>query len=868
MPLVAFLCFIAINTAYGQGKNFSIDRKDPSWIVKTNSKGATPPAKDISDGYFLSLYENQNHVELQEEYSHLIREIVSEAGVQNGSQISVTYEPGFQKLIFHKILLWRNNQSKDLLQSHKFKVLQIEKDLSKFIYSGTYEAFLLLDDIRKGDRIEYAYTIKGNNPIFGQKYASTFYFEGPSSVGYLYSNLIFNKKRVFNIKNFNFNTDPKLKEKDGLNMYEWEGNLTKTHRVTDFEPSWYNPLRRTQLSDYQNWNEVVNWGLKVNDYPNLKSALLDKKVQELKARSGNNTKKYIELATRFVQDEIRYMGIEIGQYSHKPNSPNKVLRQRYGDCKDKSLLLVHLLAPMNVKADMAYVNTYATVKTGENLPSPFAFNHVVVVVNYNNNKTWIDPTISYQRGTFDSIYFPDYGEALVIKPGVNALEKVISIPTGKLSSVLEFNVPDTLAGKKASLLIKTTYTDNYADNMRAEIAESGTEALEKSYLEYYGKIYADIETTAELKVTDQEESNILEVTERYEISNIWEVDSAKNQSYVQFYADLIREEMRDIMAKNRNTPLSLKNPVNIEQTIIVHTPETWNLQVEPFKLETDDYYFETSGFQHEKTLTLNYVFRNMKSFIDGSKTKAYVKDRAKILDNLTYYISWGTPAAATDDINPYLIYLCILALIVSLVFCLKIYQIRSPFELEELTEARPIRGWLIFLGLQVLCFPLALMGKTMLMGVWSANTWKNFSEQGALSEYSIKFLIIIHVVLFSLLLCYSVLGAILFFKRRKNFPKLYIPFLFGYICFLILNAVIYIISAKVSEQEVIWNNSTLRVSDTIFCILWISYLKRSERVKETFVFTYPEIEWRTAMIKQYNEQHFAPQKENIDNENI
>ena len=868
MPLVAFLCFIAISTTYGQGKNFSIDRKDPSWIVKTTSKGATPPAKDISDGYFLSLYENQTHVELQEEYSHLIREIVSEAGVQNGSQISVTYEPGFQKLIFHKILLWRNNQSKDLLQSHKFKVLQIEKDLSKFIYSGTYEAFLLLDDIRKGDRIEYAYTIKGNNPIFGQKYASTFYFEGPSSVGYLYSNLIFNKKRAFNIKNFNFNTDPKLKEKDGLNMYEWESHLTKTHRITDFEPSWYNPLRRTQLSEYQNWNEVVNWGLKVNDYPNLNSVLLNKKVQELKAKSGNNTKKYIELATRFVQDEIRYMGIEIGQYSHKPNSPDKVLKQRYGDCKDKSLLLVHLLAPMNVKAEMAYVNTYATVKTGENLPSPFAFNHVVVVVNYNNNKTWIDPTISYQRGTFDSIYFPDYGEALVIKPGVNALEKVISIPTGKLSSVLEFNVPDTLAGKKASLLIKTTYTDNYADNMRAEIAESGTESLEKSYLEYYGKIYADIETTAALKVSDQEERNILEVTERYEISNIWEADSAKNQSYVQFYADLIKEEMRDITAKNRSTPLSLKNPVNIEQTIIVHTPETWNLQVEPFKLETDDYYFETSGFQHEKTLTLNYVFRNMKSFIDGSKTKAYVKDRAKILDNLTYFISWGPPAAATGDINPFLICLCIVALIISVVFCFKIYQIKSPFDLEELTEARPIRGWLIFLAIQVVFFPLALMGKTAMMGVWSANTWKDFSTHGALPEYGMKILIILHVIFFSLLLCYSILGAVLFFNRRKNFPKHYIPFLFGYICFLILNAGIYIISARVNEQEIIWNNSTFRFSDSFFCILWIMYLNQSERVKETFVFTYPEIEWKTAMIKQYSEQHFAPQKEIIDNENI
>ncbi len=103
------------------------------------------------------------------------------------------------------------------------------------------------------------------------------------------------------------------------------------------------PSKRAQLTEYKNWNEVVNWGLSINGYPNLKSPLLDKKIKEFKEQAGNDQKKYIELATRFVQDEIRYMGIEMGIYSHRPNSPERVLKQRYGDCKDKSLLLVHLL---------------------------------------------------------------------------------------------------------------------------------------------------------------------------------------------------------------------------------------------------------------------------------------------------------------------------------------------------------------------------------------------------------------------------------------------------------------------------------------------------------------------------------------------
>src|SRR5688500_5002225 len=107
VSLLIFFVLAVKASVSAQGKNFSVSSNTPSWIVKIDTKGARPKDKNISDGYFISVYENQNHAELHEEYTHLIREVVSDAGVQNGSQISVTYDPSFQKLIFHKILLWR-----------------------------------------------------------------------------------------------------------------------------------------------------------------------------------------------------------------------------------------------------------------------------------------------------------------------------------------------------------------------------------------------------------------------------------------------------------------------------------------------------------------------------------------------------------------------------------------------------------------------------------------------------------------------------------------------------------------------------------------------------------------------------------------
>ncbi|HKG07298.1 MAG TPA: DUF3857 domain-containing protein [Pedobacter sp.] len=840
---------------FAQGKNFSVDRTLPSWIVKVKTTGARPHDKDISDGYFLSFYENQTHAELQEEYAHTVREIISDAGVQNGSQISITYDPSFQKLIFHKILLWRNNKSADQLNEARFKVLQNEKDLSKFIYSGTYDAFLLLEDVRKGDKIEFAYTIKGNNPIFGNKFASQFYFEGSSSIGQLYTSLIVNKDRNVNIKNFNDTQSPKISIRDGFKLYEWESKLTKTHRIADFEPSWYNPLKRVQLTEYSRWNEVVNWGLSVNAYPDLISPLLNQKIAELKKLSGSDKIKYIELATRFVQDEIRYMGIEMGVYSHRPNSPEKVLKQRYGDCKDKSLLLVHLLSAMDIKAYMAYTDTETTIKTNDLLPSPFIFNHVIVAIDHENRKIWIDPTISFQRGKFIDFYTPDYGYALVLKPGINELEKISSVPKGKLVAKLVFNIADTASDKKSSLAIKTTYTGNYADDIRSAIAESGTDGLEKDYLEYYGKFYTDIESKAPIRVTDNEEKNKIELTESYEIENIWVKDTDGNGNHhVYLYGDLIGNELRKIKAKKRLEPLSLKHPVNVEQEITMNFPYNYNDDPEVITVKNDKYFFELHRFSKGKIAKYNYTFRSMKSYIDGSEIKKYVKDYKKIDEHLTYYYTAeGGSTEEPINTNPYTIMVLLLAGIMSSIFFLKIYQKRTPFEIEEIASAKPIGGWLIFFAIRVLLGPIAIISKMSLLGFFDSDFWTQLDNLDKIKGIIIRACHIINLVGYSILIPFSVLCLFLFFKRRNSFPGLYIIFTKLIICSTILSSCVSFIGENgMHLYYSIGYQICLVIFSVIISVICIWYLKKSKRVRQTFVFTYPESEWTKAMIRYYN----------------
>src|SRR5690606_9998497 len=81
----------------------------------------------------------------------------------------------------------------------------------------------------------------------------------------------------------------------------------------------------------------------------------------------------MERAIAFVQGEIRYTAIDMGSNSFAPNPPETTLDRRFGDCKDKTTLLVALLAEAGIDAEPVLVNTFARAAVKDRLPSPLAF---------------------------------------------------------------------------------------------------------------------------------------------------------------------------------------------------------------------------------------------------------------------------------------------------------------------------------------------------------------------------------------------------------------------------------------------------------------------------------------------------------------
>jgi transglutaminase-like putative cysteine protease len=119
---------------------------------------------------------------------------------------------------------------------------------------------------------------------------------------------------------------------------------------------------------------------------------------------------------------VRYTGVEFGEARLVPEFPAETLRRKFGDCKDKSTLLVAALRASGIEAYLALLSAGSGQDVMPDLPGLGMFNHAIVFVpatSPHDQDLWIDATTEYARvGTLPAADSDRL--ALVIRPGVQA----------------------------------------------------------------------------------------------------------------------------------------------------------------------------------------------------------------------------------------------------------------------------------------------------------------------------------------------------------------------------------------------------------------------------------------------------------------
>jgi len=526
--VVLLLLFTSIQHLWAQPT--VLQGKIPAWVTPYEFSNISDTT-ETNNGYAYLLISRQSQLESKEDYYKYVMKVTSEKGLTTVASINEYFDPSFQKLTFHELNIIRNGKTIDKLNPAKFDVIRREEEMERAVYDKSVNAIYNLPDVRVGDIVEYSFTRKGFNPVFGDHSFGKLYLQYGVPVGKFAYRVVYDPKRKLMFKTFGECGAAARESPYGhMKATEWIRENAPAVLTDDQYPSWFDPFPHVQYSDFQSWTDLKAWARGLYKFPELINGDLKETIATIIA-SKKSTEDKIKECIRISQGDIRYLSFSDGIHGYKPHSPDMVYNQKYGDCKDKSFMLALMLSELGITSNPALVSSENGYTLPDVLPNPWAFDHCIAQFVYNDSTYWIDPTLSAQVGPLKSYYLPSYHHALIINDDPSGLTP---IPFGYKDSriVVKEDYSMDEVGGYVTLKVQTTYYGDEADGIRSYFRSNTTDQVNKDYLNFYARDFSEINLAKDFEYSDDQATNIIVASEEYLLKNFWTFDEENKTASV------------------------------------------------------------------------------------------------------------------------------------------------------------------------------------------------------------------------------------------------------------------------------------------------------------------------------------------------
>ena len=424
---------------------------------------------------------------------------------------------------------------------------------------------------------------------------------------------------------------------------EWcldETNV-RERRTDPDAPEDYDPNGWVQITEFGSWQEMVEWALPLYQVEVPLSPDLESEISKLRAIP--KAEERILAALRFVQEQVRYLGIESGLGSHRPTAPGEVLRRRFGDCKDKALLLSTLLRQSGIEATPALVSTSLRDRVSERLPAPGDFDHVIVQVKDGASTHWLDATRATQRGPLSQIFVGDFRWALVLRSGTNELCAYAaprdSLPRKEFTE--NYRVP--APGGTGEIDVVSEYHGLSAETTRADFRENSREKIEKHYLQYYAHRFPRIRVRQRLVYEEIPNENGCRTKEFYSVPDIW---TKNDEGYYELglYPTEVENAMGSATYSQRDDPLALNHPVNVTQKINARMFEKWSVNTKDRAESNVFYRYAEKAKVNGSRLQFVFSYETLADRVPPADLQAYNSTLFRLKDTLGYRLTYRPPS--------------------------------------------------------------------------------------------------------------------------------------------------------------------------------------------------------------------------------
>jgi hypothetical protein len=272
------------------------------------------------------------------------------------------------------------------------------RDVSKYLnfplYSNARVRIVSLPEVSPGCFVEYRVTWHVMKLVDEKQFSAHFGIQGNEPIEFAYLHIDFPEdypiRREISIPEYSTYKPQLQQEPLGGTYCEW--TLKDIPEVVEEPqmPPIVDIIPHIDVSTFRSWDEIWKWWWPlVSDkwHPDRSIKQTAKKlVKDLKENEEKVAAIY-----HWVASQIRYVAVEYGEAGFEPHKASEIMKNRYGDCKDQSVLLISMLKSVGIDAYPVLIGTEGMWALNKDFPM-LAFNHAIACVPTQDGLLFLDPT--------------------------------------------------------------------------------------------------------------------------------------------------------------------------------------------------------------------------------------------------------------------------------------------------------------------------------------------------------------------------------------------------------------------------------------------------------------------------------------------
>jgi len=275
---------------------------------------------------------------------------------------------------------------------------------------------------------------------------------------------------------------PQIKTENNISEYTWQVSNLKAIKLEDGSEYWrvlpkiefaLNSFQFYGISgDFSSWQSFGKWIKALN--ADVCSLTPEREAEIRKMTDTIKTDKAkAKFLYNYMQQNMRYVSVQLGIGGLKPFPATFVDQKKYGDCKALSNYMSALLKAVNIPSCYAIINAEPNQEPADPLFPYNGFNHVILCVPFKGDTTWLECTSAYSQFGKLGPFTENRRALLITEDGGKLVNTPKSImQDNQFNSEVHISL-DADGGAKAQLRILSSgeYRDDYIHYTSLKIDE-------------------------------------------------------------------------------------------------------------------------------------------------------------------------------------------------------------------------------------------------------------------------------------------------------------------------------------------------------------------------------------------------------------